>query len=188
MALFVGVTLLSPLAVGLVTRVVRLADARRRRQVGAPSNAARNSRRTATTAAALMIGLTLVTTALVVGDSVKASMASTFERSAKADYYVTDELEEVEFPADAGRRDPCSRTPSTRRPGSPTSTPASTARSPAWPASTSIRSTTLLDVDVTQGSFATDVEYPAVVSADEAKTTGAKLGDTVDVESAAGGA
>ena len=65
----------------------------------AQRNAARNARRTATTAAALMIGLTLVTTALVVGDSVKASMASTFERSAKADYYVTDELDDVEFPA-----------------------------------------------------------------------------------------
>ena len=36
-------------------------------RVGA-ANAARNPRRTATTAAALMIGLTLVTTALVVGD------------------------------------------------------------------------------------------------------------------------
>ena len=65
----------------------------------AQKNAARNSRRTATTAAALMIGLTLVTTALVVGESVKATIGSTFERSAKADYYVTDDLDEVDFPA-----------------------------------------------------------------------------------------
>ena len=46
-----------------------------------------------------MIGLALVSTALVVGESVKATIGSTFEQSAKADYYVTDELDEVEFPA-----------------------------------------------------------------------------------------
>ena len=79
----------------------------------AQKNAARNPRRTATTAAALMIGLALVTTALVVGQSVKATIGSTFEQSAKADYYLTDELDEVQFPAtlageirksDVGRR------------------------------------------------------------------------------------
>ena len=65
----------------------------------AQKNAARNPRRTATTAAALMIGLALVSTALVVGESVKATIGSTFEQSAKAEYYLTDELDEVEFPA-----------------------------------------------------------------------------------------
>ena len=65
----------------------------------ARSNAARDPRRTATTSAALMIGLALVSTALVVGESVKATVGSSFERSAKADYFVTDELEDVEFPA-----------------------------------------------------------------------------------------
>ncbi|HTH06636.1 MAG TPA: FtsX-like permease family protein, partial [Ilumatobacteraceae bacterium] len=44
----------------------------------------------------------------------------------------------------------------------------------------------LLDVDVTRGSFDTSVEYPAVVSTEEAKATGADLGDTVAVQSAAG--
>ena len=100
-AMFVGVTVLSPLAVGQITRVFGLPMRATGGVAGrlAQRNAARNSRRTATTAAALMIGLTLVTMALVVGDSVKASMKSTFERSAKADYYVTDELDDVEFPA-----------------------------------------------------------------------------------------
>ncbi|HEX6656990.1 MAG TPA: ABC transporter permease, partial [Ilumatobacter sp.] len=56
MALFVGVAMLSPLVVGLVTRVV---GSPMRGVAGklARRNAARNSRRTATTAAALMIGL-----------------------------------------------------------------------------------------------------------------------------------
>jgi putative ABC transport system permease protein len=184
MALFVGVTLLSPLAVGFVTGVVGLPM---RGVAGkmARRNAARNSRRTATTAAALMIGLTLVTTALVVGDSVKASMSSTFERSAKADYYVTDELEEIDFPAEMVGE---------------------IRQSDAVDATTGFTHVDarvdgevtgvvgfdfdqvddLLDVNVTPGSFATDVEFPAVVSADEAKSTGAKPGDTVDLESAAG--
>ena len=85
--------MLSLLVVGLVTRAV---GSPMRGVAGklARRNAARNSRRTATTAA-LMIGLTLVTTALVVGDSVKPHSRPPFERSAKADYYVTDELEEV---------------------------------------------------------------------------------------------
>lgn len=46
-----------------------------------------------------MIGLALVTTALVVGQSVKSTIASTFSHSAKADYYLTDDLDEVQFPA-----------------------------------------------------------------------------------------
>ena len=108
----------------------------------AQRNAARNSRRTATTAAALMIGLTLVTTALVVGDSVKASMGSTFERSAKADYYVTDELDDVGFPASLAGELAQSDAVAAATGFTPASTPVSTARSPASSASTSIRSTT----------------------------------------------
>jgi putative ABC transport system permease protein len=44
----------------------------------------------------------------------------------------------------------------------------------------------LLEVDVTQGSFRTEVDYPAVVSTDEAEATGAELGNTVSVQSASG--
>jgi putative ABC transport system permease protein len=184
MALFVGVALLSPLVVGLVVRVV---GTPMRGVAGkmARRNAARNARRTATTAAALMIGLTLVTTALVVGDSVKASMTSTFERSAKADYYVTDELDEVEYPATlAGAL--------RESEGVSAATGFTHVDARVDGEVTSVvgfdfdQVDGLLDVDVTQGSFATAVEYAAVVSTDEAKATGATLGDTVAVQSAAG--
>ena len=184
MALFVGVAMLSPLVVGLVTRVV---GSPMRGVAGklARRNAARNSRRTATTAAALMIGLTLVTTALVVGDSVKASMASTFKRSAKADYYVTDELEEVEYPATLAGE--LRGTDGVSAATGFTQVDARVDGEVTGVAGFDFNQVdNLLDVDVTQGSFDGSVEHPAVVSTDEAQKTGAKLGDTVVVQSAAG--
>lgn len=54
----------------------------------ARQNARRHPRRTATTAAALMIGLSLVTTAMIVGDSVKTAIGSTLETAVDADYLV----------------------------------------------------------------------------------------------------
>ncbi|MFT4865619.1 MAG: putative ABC transport system permease protein [Minisyncoccia bacterium] len=99
-AVFVGVTLLSPMAVGFITRTLGWPLATTSGVAGrlAQQNAARNPRRTATTAAALMIGLTLVSTALVVGASVKSNIASTMERAVLADYMVTTQTREVEFP------------------------------------------------------------------------------------------
>jgi len=52
----------------------------------ARSNAARNPQRTATTAAALMIGLTLVTAVTVIGDSIKASVSDALSSSITADW------------------------------------------------------------------------------------------------------
>ncbi|MGZ4727994.1 MAG: ABC transporter permease [Acidimicrobiales bacterium] len=54
----------------------------------AEENAARNPRRTASTASALMIGLALVTTVLVVGTSLKATFRQTIDRTITADWYV----------------------------------------------------------------------------------------------------
>ncbi len=101
MAIFLGVTLLSPLAVAGVTSTFGWPMRKTAGVAGrlAQKNAARNSRRTATTAAALMIGLALVTTALVVGQSVKTTIGTTIGHSAKADYYLTDDLDKVQFPA-----------------------------------------------------------------------------------------
>ncbi len=77
-AIFLGVTLLSPLVVGVVTRLFGWPMRKVTGVAGrlAQKNAARNPRRTATTAAALMIGLALVTTALVVGQSVKSTIGA----------------------------------------------------------------------------------------------------------------
>lgn len=100
MSVFVGVTLLSPMAVQYVTRVLGWPLAVTSGVAGrlARQNSARNPRRTATTAAALMIGLTLVSTALVIGQSIKTSLAGTIEDSVHADYIISTDLADVEFP------------------------------------------------------------------------------------------
>ncbi len=54
----------------------------------AAANAVRNPRRTASTASALMIGLALVTTTLVVGESVRTAVRSGLARSVTADVVV----------------------------------------------------------------------------------------------------
>lgn len=181
--IFLGVTLLSPLVVGGVTGMFGWPMRRITGVAGrlAQRNAARNPRRTATTAAALTIGLTLVSMALVVGASVKATIGSTFEQSAKADYYLTDDLEEVEFPA----------------------TLASEVReSDAVAAATGFTQVeariggtvtdvvgvefdqieAVLDLDVRTGSFDRNVANPLVMSVDEATAVDAGVGDVVTIE------
>ncbi len=54
----------------------------------ARSNASRNPQRTATTAAALMIGLALVTAVTVVGDSIKSSVSDALDSSITADWLI----------------------------------------------------------------------------------------------------
>ncbi len=55
----------------------------------ARANAARNPQRTATTAAALMIGLTLVTAVTVIGDSIKSSVSNALSSSITADWLLS---------------------------------------------------------------------------------------------------
>ena len=55
----------------------------------ARENAARSPRRTASAAAALMIGLALVTTASVVAESFKATFAAVLDESVTADWFIT---------------------------------------------------------------------------------------------------
>ncbi len=87
---FLGVALLSPTVAAPLARVVGAPFARLYRTPGrlAEENAARTPRRTASTASALMIGLALVSTALIVGNSIKQSVAETISGSIKADWYV----------------------------------------------------------------------------------------------------
>ena len=68
-ALFAGIALLAPRLVEPLVRVVGWPARRRRRRPGelATANAVRNPGRTASTAATLMIGLTLVTVVAVLG-------------------------------------------------------------------------------------------------------------------------
>ena len=97
---FVGVTLLSPLVVGPLTAALGWPVSRTFGVAGrlAEQNAGRNPQRTATTAAALMIGLAMVSMALTVGESVKAQLRSTLASSVQADYLINEANAETGFP------------------------------------------------------------------------------------------
>ncbi len=92
-AVFLGLTLTAPSMAQPITRVVGWPLARLMGKAGslARENAGRNPRRTATTGAALMIGLSLVTTGYVVGESVKARLGDLIESSVSADYLIVDD-------------------------------------------------------------------------------------------------
>jgi putative ABC transport system permease protein len=86
-----GVAFASPLIGRPVVAIVGLAYRRLFGTVGrlAEQNAARNPRRTAATASALMVGLTLVSMMAVFGQSTKASVDKTIGESFSADYVVS---------------------------------------------------------------------------------------------------
>ena len=165
-ATFLGVTALSPLAVGVVTGFLGWPLRKFTGVAGAMAqrNAARNPRRTATTAAALMVGLTLVTTALFVGASVKSAIGSTFERSVTADRFVTDDWTPPSSPP---------RWPASCAVPAPSSPPTGSRRSTsAWTVTSRGRGFefeqigALLDVDLTAGRFDHKAVDPVVVSTD----------------------
>jgi putative ABC transport system permease protein len=85
---FFGVAILSPLIARPLARVIGWPFARVFRLPGtlARQNAMRNPRRTASTAAALMIGLALVAFVSIFAASIKASTTETLEESVSADY------------------------------------------------------------------------------------------------------
>lgn len=186
-AVFLGLTLAGPavarpLTSGLgwpLTKVMGTAGALAR------GNASRNPRRTATTAAALMIGLALVTTGYVVGASVKASLGNLIEQSVTADYViggndetgisaaVADELDASgRFRAVTGVRDDAARL------------------------GPDVREVTaldlgvvgdLFDIDVRSGALpSTDANDVIVVHEDLAADLGVEVGDSVPIEFATG--
>ena len=85
---FFGVAILSPLIARPLARLIGWPFARAFRLPGtlARENAMRNPRRTASTAAALMIGLALVTFVSIFAASIKASTTETLDRTIAADY------------------------------------------------------------------------------------------------------
>lgn len=88
---FLGVAFMSPLFATPTARFVGAPFAKLFRVTGrlAQGNAARSPRRTASSASALMIGLALVSMALVAGGSIKESFANTLGSSITADWYVS---------------------------------------------------------------------------------------------------
>ncbi len=187
-AVFLGVTLLSPLAVRGVTALFGWPLHRAAGVAGrlARNNAARNPRRTATTAAALMVGLALVSTALIVGESVKATIGTTYTQSVKADYFLTDNLREVRFPAALAAK--------IREAEHVTAATGLTyleARVQGMAAGNAKKQVVgldfaqvgaLLDLGIESGGFDTRVANPVVVSTSEASAIGAKVGDVLTIE------
>ena len=95
--LFIGITLLSPLVAGPLSRILGTPIQGLFNTPGRLSkqNAARNPRRTATTAAALMIGLSLVSMASVLGESFKAEFDNILDTAIQSDYLVTSDQADV---------------------------------------------------------------------------------------------
>jgi putative ABC transport system permease protein len=83
---FLGITLLSPLVSRPVSRIVGALFTRRIPGKLGRQNAMRNPRRTASTAAALMIGLALVSAVGVLGSSLKGSITKVVNGALGADF------------------------------------------------------------------------------------------------------
>jgi putative ABC transport system permease protein len=103
LGLFAGIALLAPRLVKPLARVIGLPARRAGGVAGdlAGANAVRNPGRTASTAAALMIGLTLVTVVAVLGAGLNKSTESAVTDQVRA-AYVIDGEEGVPFAADHG--------------------------------------------------------------------------------------
>lgn len=180
--LFLGVASLSRHLAGPVIGILGALPARHRTSGDlARRNAVRNPRRTASTASALMIGLALVTTTLVVGQSVKAAIGGSLERSLSAQVVVHatdvagfDQTTVDAIAATGGVRSAVAlRTLQAQVPGEDggiSVTSADTARLPD-----------VLDVGLRDGTLPTTDDGLAV-SADWAEDRGLGVGDTVTLQ------
>ncbi len=103
LALFVGVALAAPHMVKPLTRLVGLPARRGGGIAGdlASANSVRNPSRTASTAAALMIGLTLVTVVAVLGAGLRATVESAVTDQVNA-AYIVDGIDGLPFEAAEG--------------------------------------------------------------------------------------
>jgi putative ABC transport system permease protein len=103
---FVGLARLSPLAARPVARVLGAPLSRVAGLAGvlARENAGRNPRRTASTAAALMIGLGLVGAVAIMAASLRASLDKAIRSTLQADYVVGSGMQEIGFTADVATR------------------------------------------------------------------------------------
>ncbi len=106
---FVGVAMLSPLVAKPITHLLTLPAEWTDRITGllAQKNAMRNPRRTSSTAAALMIGLALVSLIAIFGASAKDSFAAAIQDQTRADFVLSPQSFQPFSPeaADAVRRE-----------------------------------------------------------------------------------
>jgi putative ABC transport system permease protein len=104
LALFIGVAMLSSRLVVPLAKLVGIPARRLGGAAGrlAEGNAQRNPGRTASTAAALMIGIALVTFVAVLAQGLRVSNSDAIERQIQADLIVTSQDGYSEFPAAVG--------------------------------------------------------------------------------------
>jgi putative ABC transport system permease protein len=104
LSLFIGVAMLSSRLVVPLAKVVGIPARRIGGAAGklAEGNAQRNPGRTAATAAALMIGIALVTFVAVLAHGLRVSNSDAIERQIQADLIITSEEGYSEFPAAVG--------------------------------------------------------------------------------------
>ena len=104
LSLFVGVALLSPRLVRPLARLVGWPATRMGGVAGrlAQGNAMRNPGRTAATAAALMIGIALVTFVSVLAQGLRTSNSDAIKRQIRADFVITSQDGYTPFVAGAG--------------------------------------------------------------------------------------
>jgi putative ABC transport system permease protein len=108
LALFVGIALVAPRLVRPLASVLGMPA---RRFGGTPGrlaqdNSTRNPGRTATTAAALMIGLALVTLVATIGQGIRSSDRQALENQVRADYVITSQNGFDGFSADTAGKLP----------------------------------------------------------------------------------
>ncbi len=187
-AVFIGVAMLSPLVAGPLTAVFGWPMQKLFGVSGrlAKENAGRNPRRTATTAAALMIGLALVSMALTVGESVKAQLRSTLDSSVQADYLIDEVTSDAGFPPTLAAE--LRSLPVTDQVVGFSYDEASVAGEVQEVVGADLAAVdSLFDLDIIDGSAAdSSVTDPVLVSNDEAEALGIAPGDTISTEFATG--
>jgi putative ABC transport system permease protein len=151
-------------------------------------NAMRNPKRTASTAAALMIGLALVATFSIMGSSVKASTGKIIEEAYRADYIISANAGFSGFSPEIARqlatREELAvvsvlRTDTWRKPGT-TSTQFLTAVDPATVDQ-------VLELDVREGNLADLTGDAVLIHEDAASSEGVSVGDTYPMQFASTG-
>ena len=135
-----------------------------------------------------MIGLALVSTSLIVGQSIKSNFGTTLEQSATGDYYITDQLVEVDFPLElpaqiASNTDLFDavagfRYVETRVDGEIAEVVA-TDFTQLLP---------VMNADVREGDLGPSVDKPVLVAARHAEESGLVVGDVITTEFANGAA
>jgi putative ABC transport system permease protein len=192
---FVAVTMLSPWAtgpvVGVLTRPVSWIAGPSGNLAG--KNAVRNPGRTATTAGSLMIGLALITTALIVGESFKSQVSTTLDTATSADYLISDDAF-GRFPTDVVDRVEGMPEVGTVMAGADVRVRMTAESTTAPEPHTTVEQfsygvadldalATLFDLSVDQGTIAdTDVANPIVLPREEADDYGVTVGDTLFIE------